>query len=360
MAPQTATHVSSPRHEGRELTPPPHIAVTAYAANNLGDDLFISALLHRFPDATFSFFADAGGLIFAQMSPQVQGVRTFSEFWKDRRDISAYVIIGGSMFQQGPGWGVLWLNYARRILAARIARMPVFVIGSSYGPSSTRFFDLAFRLLLSLCTHVSVRDAASAKMLNGLKNVSIHPDLAFVTELPPSKPRSRLGISVMELKDQAQHRAYIGQCVDLIESAPESEVVLFSFQESVSISDARAASEVMRQLSNSRLDNTSVVTYDGSNLEHVLGEVGACSRFVSTRFHSMIVALMYEIPTTALVYHPKIADTAAFIAGQLQPQPDATPRGLPIVSVDAAAVSVGDLKVQAAAHFDALDRQLHQ
>lgn len=360
VASKTRTHTPSARIEGQELTSTPHVAVTAYAANNLGDDLFVSALLQRFPGATFSFFADASGLVFARTSPQVRGVLTFREFWKARRAISAYVIIGGSMFQQGPGWGTLWLNYARRIFAARIARMPVFVVGSSYGPSSSWFFDLAFRLLLSLCTQVSVRDAASAKMLKGLTNVTVHPDLAFVTELPRSEPRRRLGVSVMKLKDRTQHEAYIEQCIDLIESSPEPEVVLFSFQESASISDARAASQILHHLSSRRLATTSVVTYDGSNLEQVLVEIGSCSRFVSTRFHSMVVALMYNIPTTALVYHPKITDTAAFVTGQPQLQSVATSRGLPSVTVDPDSVSIGALRVQAAAHFDALDRQLHR
>ncbi len=342
------------------------VAVTAYAANNLGDDLFIRSVLQRYPDTEFVFFASIDGLRMADGLPNMGGTITFREFVQQRKTFSMYLILGGSMFQQRPGWMPLWVNYARRILTARFFGIPTFVTGASFGPYAHRRFRLAFGALFRLSRHITFRDTASARVFSGLRQVDVYPDLAFAVPVPePLEPNEKpIGMSVMEFGSGVEAAGYTEQCATIItESHPSSRFLLFAFQESGDLSDSRAATQVLQLLTPERAACVDVITYDGRNLDHVLASIGSCASFYATRFHSMIIAVLYDLPVTVMLYHPKILAALTDTLEQApetsqRPQPSAP--GLSFVQVRLPRKRTAELTVQAEGHFRAIDPVLKQ
>lgn len=288
------------------------VAVIAYCARNLGDDLFTTLIADRYPKTQFCFFApDLDSLSAVADRPNVSIVND-SSFRKARFDV--LVVLGGSMFQEQPAWYRRWARYLLRFGWARLRRCPIVIIGISFGPVQTRLFLAAHRTLFRMASWISVRDSASREMLDGLRHLHQFPDLAFAH--PLVLPRTRVthepyvGMSVMDFGPGLSHPNYLSQCAALIESITAAAPVrLFAFQEYGGIDDGAAILKMIDLLSSYSKGRVTVVHYDGSNMGAFLDAFGGSSVVVATRFHSTVLAAAMAIPCVSISYHPKVRDT---------------------------------------------------
>lgn len=291
---------------------PKRVAVIAYSARNLGDDLFTTLLVDRYPHVQFSFFAPSRESLGAVADRANVTNITDREFLRARFDL--LLVLGGSMFQETRSWTRSWLRHLLRFSWSWIRRCPTAIVGISFGPVRTPQFLTAHRILFRMASWVSVRDSASLQMLSGIPHVHQFPDLVFAHPLAtPRSPRSgepHVGMSIMDFGPELAHPAYLAGCAALLESiTPVSPVTLFAFQEYGGIDDSRAIRQVLGMLTPRSIDRVRIVRYVGSNLPQFLDAFGGCSLIIASRLHSVILASAMDIPCVAISYHPKVGDT---------------------------------------------------
>lgn len=287
------------------------VAVIAYCANNLGDDLFLTQLVNRYKRARFDFFAESFEQLKAVNDNPRIGLTDDRKFRQNAEKYSALIVIGGSMFQEVGRWHRQFMRYAIRFMTARAAGVPVIIMGASFGPVNTELFQFSYRQLFKIAAWVSVRDELSANRLAGLDSVRRFPDIALGQDLvEPSAQRSPdvVGLSLVEFGSSTDHERYVLACRVLVEQLTDAHTVrIFSFQRTSRINDRRVADNVLSGLSSANKEKIEFIEYDGSNLIEVIEMVSTCRYFVASRFHSAIVALSLAVPLTAIAYHEKVA-----------------------------------------------------
>jgi colanic acid/amylovoran biosynthesis protein len=290
------------------------IAVDAYFFNNFGDDLFLEILINRYPDANFDF-----------ITPSIERMKNFaanprvSQVSRKQalRNVSSYdmyIMIGGSMFQQPPNWKMQWVNLFLMVNTFKLFKKPSAIIGCNFGPYSNPFYVKAYKSIFKSVSHLSVRDEESYKILNDKNiNISSYPDIAFsfdVTSYKNDIKEKYIGISIMDFG--VENSVYEDKMAEIINSLRESaKIKIFSFQESNEINDMKVINKVLTKVTdnNNRIE---VVNYNG-NMKSFLNHYGQCQTFLTTRFHSLILSLMFNQKIVAINYNPKIANTLRFL-----------------------------------------------
>lgn len=282
------------------------IAVVAYSAGNLGDDIFATLVLNRYPNTEFYFFApDRQALGLAGGERNAYCISD-SEFAAAVKSFDALIVLGGSMFQERTGWQRQWGRYAARFCRSRMAGVPVGVIGASFGPVRSPLFRQAYRLLFRKVEWVSVRDELSGSRLGVSR---IYPDLAFADpRLTPSPSQSKhVAVQIMDLGDAATNTPYVRGCAALVEELTSiAPVRIFSFQDASQVSDTRIAEAVRGLLSEHARESVELIPYHPVNFSTYWGALQECWAVVGTRFHSMIFALAMQQRLIVIDYHEKI------------------------------------------------------
>lgn len=316
--------------------PKSKVAVYAYCANNLGDDLFITMLLDRYPETQFDFFAGTDRDLATIKGRANARIIDYAYFKRHKRDYDLFLVLGGSMFQEIPGWTRLWLSYARRFVQCKAANVPIAVVGASFGPAFSLTFRFAFAGLFGLCAWISFRDQQSLAAIPWRRHVNWYPDLAFAYEIPQAtSDGSIVGLSVMRLGTsphrQAAARASYARLIEEITSFRPMR--LFSFQESDAISDVEEIYAVLRMVPSACKSHVEVVKYDPTQLKEFLTAFSECSTFISTRFHSMVLAILARQELYILAYHEKIPNTLSSIGADF-----------PMFDAEKLALSVDDIR----------------
>ena len=342
------------------------LAVIAYSAGNLGDDLFVELVARRYPGASINLIsADE-----AALGPLrgLAGLRCvdLATFQRESDTYDALIVLGGSMFQQRPAWIRSWAAYARRFYLARRAGIPIFVIGASFGPYTTSLYPLAFRQLFRGCAWISFRDSASAELFEGIGS-RWFADLAFaydtsVIKSAPEVPDGPVGVSVMEFGPDRQVAGYEAAVVGLIEEVSKNRrVKVLCFQEGGAISDSRAANRVLGALGAETASKVQICNYADLGIEGLLNEMASCSLIVSTRFHAMVTAALLRKPVVAIGYHPKVRSTVDALGLEIEVlEPDMLSATAVVAAMSRSTaqgpIDVDGLATNANKHFEGLDR----
>lgn len=285
------------------------MAVVAYSAINLGDDVFTTLVLRRYPRTDFHFFApnrEALGLAAGESNAHII---TDAEYAATARTFDALIVLGGSMFQQTAGWQRQWGRYAIRFLRSWRVGVPVGVIGASFGPVRTLVFRQAYRALFRTTSWLSVRDELSARRL---KADHVFPDLAFADERLAirTKTSGHVAVQIMDFGATGPKAAYISGCAALVEQLTRSSPVrIFSFQEAPSVSDGAVAESVLELLSKRARGNVELIRYKPTDVSGFLAAFAECHAVVATRFHSMVFAVALAQRLVVIDYHEKSAAT---------------------------------------------------
>lgn len=292
------------------------IAVDAYFFNNFGDDLFLEILINRYPNASFDFITPSEDRIknFAD-NPRIKRVSR-KQALANVRSYDLYLMIGGSMFQQPPDWKMQWVNLFLMVNTFRLFNKKTAVIGCNFGPFEDPAYVKAYSKIFKKLNFMSVRDEQSFNLLQG-QNINLHlyPDMAFSFDVNAYLSDSReeekcIGVSIMDFGKENDH--YENKMVEIISSLKEkAKVKIFSFQNSAEISDLNVINHVLSKVPGGK-QNIQVINYDG-NMKEFLGQYATCESFLTTRFHSLIISLMFNQHIVAINYNPKIKNTLEYL-----------------------------------------------
>lgn len=281
------------------------ILVDGYIPNNFGDDLFFYNLVNNAKDIEF-IFIDGFENNFLKHQENVTFIRNKDLKLKELRKYDEYVMIGGSLFQETDYWKKQFFQRIIKIIKFKMMGLKLETIGFNFGPYKSKLFLFCYKIYFRFFNVLTVRDDKSYKLLKKNKNIRKYPDIAFQTNVPNINKEDILGISVMDFgSNDTKQKIYERALVDLLEKMPESRVIrLFSFQNSASINDSQIINRILKKISKRKIE---VIIYDG-NLDDFLMKFGQCNYMITSRFHSLVLSLLFNQPRVIINYNEKITN----------------------------------------------------
>lgn len=315
------------------------VYLTGYINKNLGDDLFFITVLERYPDITFVFedipsgfysklFKDYKNVeaipflknsIFHRIKTKI--VRTL---YKNRLDqyyslyqkkykikVDAYLKIGGSIFIEPK---VNIDSVKKRYIAEYkyFNHIPFFYIGCNFGPYSQQDFYKNVEFVVKQCKSICFRDTYSYKLFKHISNVSVAPDVLFGIKQICSntiKKANSLGISLICLSRRPSlaryYKSYLGSISSFLisHSTNYESIRLFSFCEPQG--DEQSIKDLLSLLPDTIKEKIEVVAYNG-NYKDFLFKFSELEYLITTRFHAVILGLVYEAKIVPIIYDEKI------------------------------------------------------
>lgn len=318
------------------------VLVKVYANYNLGDDLFLHLLFKRYPTVTFRLIAPDSYEFFLKHYHNVERVsephlnlpwlmivrlfrlfycyrlsgcvlrRKWIKLFQDESLTSdAYLYIGGSIFMQHEP-RLLLQDSLNKLINEYFDKS--YIIGANFGPYVRQSYLVYYRdEVFPRYTDVCFRDTYSSHLFKELKNVHVASDIVF--NLPPlnvEKNYKSVGISVMDFTNrpgiQNINSLFVEKIVDAIESLSKEgySFTLYSFCEREG--DEIAIRNIQNKLSDSKLVKT---CYYRGNIGAFLSDYATVETMVTTRFHSMILSLVFKQQLLPLIYSDKVMNVLA-------------------------------------------------
>lgn len=305
-----------------------------YLRHNLGDDLFLVALSHRYPEVELLVPAGDGyGRLLSRL-PNVtpvpdaahgggRGPISKASALRRRTAVAAeadcVAFVGGSIFMEPTAASPARSLVSRQVKcesdkALLCANDHAFVLGANFGPYSSPSFPRFYRRLFGRhCEDVCFRDTASGAIFEGLPNVRTAPDLLFSTRFPAVEKTSSALLSVVHLGNaekfpglgasEGRYLSWMFQSARACEARGLIPVVAsFSAPEGDEVASDRLCKLLEREgIRHERLDY-----HDDPN--EVLTAIASSSIVVGTRFHATVLALAAGVPSLPVIYSDKTSN----------------------------------------------------
>lgn len=299
------------------------ILLDLYLEKNLGDDLFLISILKRYPKHQFYVFTQLDYHMIQADYPNLHLVRlnkyfnylvhktnnkiTLMKRFVRKQQIDALVSIGGSIFIEFPNWEKLYQERVNLWNHFKQLGKPVYVIGSNFGPYHTQAYVDAYEESFKLLEDICFRDQYSYDLYKHLPNVRLEADAVFDLEVELGEVQDKsIGISVIDLSQRGalqDHQAdYTQQLVTWVKGFVEEgySVNLMSFCKNEG--DEQQIQTILNQLDVT--DNVTPLYYDG-DITAFLDSFKALETIIATRFHSIVLSILYGKATYALNYSKK-------------------------------------------------------
>ncbi|MGB4613674.1 MAG: polysaccharide pyruvyl transferase family protein [Erysipelotrichaceae bacterium] len=289
----------------------------AFTQNNLGDDLFIKILCERYPNHKFYIglenenindtLKNIKNLHFDNKLLKIDEQLKKESFFYNHFNInfninkktnekylksfdSAIYIIGSAFIQNNPN-----KDYTNLYLLEKRVKLSnkFFLLNTNFGPYHDEKYLNFSKKIVNNMTHATFRDKFSYDLFKDLKKISYAPDLVLTLKNNINTSNNTILISIMDLNDE-----YINLLVKLIKTLNNKgfNCKLVSFCKNQN--DEIAANKIINQV------NVEALTYNG-NINEILNEFKKCYGVISTRFHSMIIAMAYNKPFLPFIYSKK-------------------------------------------------------
>jgi polysaccharide pyruvyl transferase WcaK-like protein len=226
----------------------------------------------------------------------------------------------------GPG-GIVWLSgfhpwFESLYDVLKDRRIPLHCYGLGVEPADLgnkpRSLDNKvlekWKLLLGLSETVHVRDNFSKELLqvNAIHDhVLVVNDIAFAYPLPPSsKPAEKIVGINLRTRFVGDTEIFVDkrQLVDLIDFFTDAgyKISLIPFQERPSKKGTENDLVILEDILRITKHKSKVRIVSNTSPSEILQHIGSLDFFIGTRYHSIIFALRYGIPTCAIAYRPKV------------------------------------------------------
>ncbi len=294
------------------------IYITAYFANNFGDDLFVRYLLRRYPTEKFylcasnpmilqCFRTENNAVIICRFKSYYLRLKNRLTHYKgpfrdyrNFRKADAVVRIGGSVFIESEGWKERY-SYGQG--------NNLFILGANFGPYYTEEYKKAVESIISNSLDCCFRDKYSYEMFSSLKQTRYAPDILFGYPEGNTEPVSDcIGVSIIDCSDRKKLSQYTTTyetgMADICNYYMKNgkRIKLFSFCSSEG--DKNAAEHIRSHLNDPA--GADVIEYTG-NIDEFMQEFCSCSLIIATRFHAMILGWKLGKRVFPVVYSDKQA-----------------------------------------------------
>lgn len=289
------------------------ILLFAYTKVNLGDNLFIYLLLKRYPNIDFyihvvekeyeNVYKNFDNLHYIYEGRDINKVNI--------EEFDAYLYIGGSIFMESE-YGMHEIKeFNKFIKKCKENNKKFFYMSCNFGPYKTQeYVDLA-RKNFSLCDGICFRDKKSYNLFKDIPSVRYAPDMAFSFNIDKEKYKMKektIGISVISLEIREKLKHLEGQYNDFIKriiikfAKRDYKVCLFSFSQFEK--DDEAIKKIIEMVPEEYKDKVEVVLFD-SDIEQYLEKYAKMEYMVCSRFHAMILSILFGQKIYNLTYSKK-------------------------------------------------------
>lgn len=291
-----------------------------YSENNLGDDLFAKLVCDRY-DEQFIANISRTGLTLSKTSnlqtKRNQVVRLLNKpikllypllqthIWKDINQSSVQIHIGGSLFIENKNTNEFVEETSRYMSSTT----PYYFIGPSLEVKYSKKYKISLRQLLSNSVDTCFRDMKSYQTFKDLRSKRYAPDVAFTLrtdkyENTKSKEAIMSLIDCSKRFDNDTYAQYEKNMAMLTRKLIDEgyEVTYMSFCKFEG--DEKALSRVKKLLPKQYGAKVKIYNYNG-NLETALNTLSGAELVVGTRFHAIILGLLFKAKVLPVIYSDK-------------------------------------------------------
>lgn len=301
--------------------------IKAYSKLNLGDDLFIKILCERYPNKQFVLITNKKysrpfdnienlEIFYPTLIDRVNSlleiksglsINIFSKKWKTIKKSASIIYIGGSIFMQNNNWRQQVKRTNKEINSVD----NYFIIGSNFGPYQSDDFYKTYLNMFEKVEDICFRDEYSYKLFSNLPNVRVAPDVVFTLDTDTINKRDKsnnIVISVIDLENRVNLSDYKEKYEKkLVETITQFiiegyKVILMSFCEEEG--DIKAIKRIQMKIPDEMKDDIQLYNYNG-NLNEALSVIKSSKGVIATRFHSLILAWLFNLPVYPMIYSSK-------------------------------------------------------
>lgn len=299
------------------------IIIYAYTRLNLGDDLFIKILCDRYPKQEFIIITCKK---YSEAFKNIKNLRCYNidsikiriinfilkKFDRDnyinrlKKKCNIAITIGGSLFMQEENWEKNSIELYNRLDCASKS----FLLGSNFGPFNDQKYLIYHKELFSKYEDICFRDSYSYNLFNDLSNVRLASDIVFsLKNKNKIKRNDTVLISVIKPSARKKLREYDNQyynkikdiSIGIIEKGYKVKLLSFCKDEG----DEEAIENILKILPKKYINNTSKYFYNG-NIDEILKIISESNSIIATRFHAMILGLVYKKNIFPILYSDKM------------------------------------------------------
>lgn len=297
------------------------IFLRGFFFTNLGDDLFIHMLAKRYPEHTFVMVINKGYEGAFVKEPNIQLIKT-NKFVrgifkickvdindKIEKQTELSIIISGSIFQE-------YKNDTRameRLLHLPGNNNPTYIVGTNFGPYVTEQYLQTAKEYFRNIKDVCFRDRWSYDIFEELPQVRYAPDIVFNVDNIVEKPLKREKLCVISVMDfdkkeylkpyREFYENFILHIIDYYVSE-QYDIILMSFCKKEG--DENAIARIEEACSIEKRERIKTAKYNGNNWKEMVSTIGSASYLIASRFHSMILGMVFQVPILPIVYNDKI------------------------------------------------------
>lgn len=308
-------------------------------AGNLGDDLMVDIILKKYPK--FRFFCDSTkyDYIFSNnknFRPTEYYYRKYGHlnrllsiirpknnnlyeniFKTTNHKCICSVYVGGSIFMQGSINNAQDLHKRITHEEKKFSNGPLFIIGANFGPYTFDEFQTSFFDYFEKCGGVTFRDKFSYSLFSQLNNITYAPDVVFSIDTSayniekPFFENEYVVLSVIDLYKKTSYvqltEHYDNLIADLCKKIVNSGKIPLLMSFCKSEGDEAAIIRIINLLNSDTLKKTQTYFYRG-NLDEALSVLKFAQSIIATRFHAMVLAIKFNIPSFSFSYNEKMAN----------------------------------------------------
>ena len=291
------------------------ILLVGYTRKNVGDDLFLSMMIHRYKDYNIEIFCPKK---FSTPFLNAKNVKVIDDDFFESKKInidnySMCLYVGGSIFKESPKDIRMKKWLMDFVLKCKEKDIPFYFISSNFGPyQSKEYFDLCSNLIKNT-SGINFREKYS-KDLFKIKKCKYVPDLVLsMNYKKKSTIKGSVGISIINLyglprgEIDKSYFEYMYFLKNNIEKYIDSgkKVYLYSFCEHER--DEMAIDTLLSFIDSAYWKNIKVVNYNG-DLKAFLDMYSRMEYVLCTRFHAMILSALFNQKIIVCNYSKKISN----------------------------------------------------
>ena len=307
--------------------------IRAYLAENFGDDLFVYILCNRYPGTQFYLVGEESKRYIEHCADNLKFVSAdsfFSKILNKKHKLKMKlqgkkyqilreeavlnemcklfkhnILVTGSFYIQSPYWDGI-------IRDKEWYETKPYILGCNFGPYYDKEYYQIYRELFKNAAQVCFREQYSYQLFKNLKNVSWAPDLVFNLDISKYDiiDNDYIIVSVVNLlkDDDMQMKdiqdSYIHFLVDVINklTVKRKKVVLMSF--CCRQGDTKVIDAIMKLVDNRQY--VTIYEYKEYGIEKSIELFSKCSGVIATRYHAMILGMLFRKPLVPIVYSEKM------------------------------------------------------
>ena len=304
------------------------IFVHGIYTKNVGDDLFLKILLERYPSTKMVMLAPdeykhllggyANCVVVSESDKTISSLVRICKFIHAPKNLLVYIylfikyritlflIIGGSLFIVGNSNTPSLLNGLKK-MRFLFPKLKIAILGSNFGPTKTKKWCGKVAEALAVCEDVCFRDKASYELFSALPMVRWGNDIVMHAEaIKKYEVNKSICVNIRSVDSwptlKPYKEAYLSNTLKIVNYFIEKgySVQLLSFCERYG--DEVITDELYNLIENK--DNVHKHYYRG-NIDEIIEVISSSEFMVGTRFHAIIIGLVYGLRVLPISYSVK-------------------------------------------------------